>query len=306
MSIITSNSFPKELQPGLKAKFDGMYEKLSPVWKKIYQIDDSKKKYEEIISMYKFGLPTKKSEGSNMGYDNMSQGLTIRHTHNVWALAAEISQEAVEDNQYDDVSNRAVVALNDSHATNEEYEHARIFNNGFTVANEHQQGGDGQYLFDTDHVSRNGTFSNLLTSAPLSRTSLQDARIQVMLTKDETGIHPAGLMMKQLIVPVHLQDEAQEILGSPLQPDNANNGINTMNGVTPYVVWQFLDSTYGGSDTAWYVQTTAREGLMHYQRYAPKIWFSTSDDAMTQKIHSASRYINGVNDVRCAFGNLGV
>jgi len=299
---VTTGSFPKELQPGLKAQFTGIANNENAVWKKLFYMETSKKKYEDVISLYSMGLVPEKSEGDSIDYDNMSQGLTIRHTHKTYGLGCILTEEALEDNLYDNLSKRAIKYLGQSHNTTEEFVHANIFNNGFTIAQNHQEGGDGQYLFDTDHTARSGVYSNLLTAASLSRTSLEDARTQISLIKDETGVHFSNLNDKQLVVPSTLRWEAEEILKSSYAPDNANNAINTQYGAMPLVVWRYLD---GASTTAWYVTTDAPEGLIHYSRRPTKIRQTNDDDTGNAKIQSTSRYRAGVIDCRGLFGNTG-
>ena len=299
---VTTGSFPKDLEPGLKAKFDGMCSSTTPVWKQLYRELSSDKKYEEIVSSYSTGLVDEKAEGASINYDDIGQGLVVRHTAKSYGKGVIITKEAIDDNLYESLSKRAVEALVKSHNTTEEYVHADIFNQGFTVANNHQEGGDGQYLFDTDHTAKSGTYSNLLTAATLSRTALQDAITQIRLTKDETGVHFSGTKATKLIVPAALEWTAQELLKSKLQPENANNAINTMDSIMPYISWEFLDD---GSSTAWYIQTNADYGLIHYTREKANMRFSQDDDTYNEKIQSYSRYRSGVGNCRGVFGNTG-
>jgi phage major head subunit gpT-like protein len=235
-----------------------------------------------------------------MTYDNFSQGLTIRHTHKSYGKGCIITYEAQKDDLYFDLAKKAIQYLGQSHRTTEEYVHANILNNGFTVAQNHQEGGDGQYLFDSDHVLKSGTFSNLLASASLSRTTLQDAITQVQGIKDESGVHFSSLEAKQLVVPLALEWEAKEILKSMYQPENANNGVNLTYDILPLIIWKYLTS-----NTAWFITTNAPDGFVHYEREKQFVRQSNDDDTMNAKIQSYSRYISGVIDVRGGFGNLG-
>lgn len=297
---ITTGSIPKHLAPGLKGQFTGIVNDEKSVWRKIFKIVPSQKKYEEIISIYSMGLVDVKPEGSSMTYDNFSQGLTIRHTHKSYGKGCIITREAKDDDLYWNLAEKAIKYLGQSHRTTEEYVHANIFNNGFTVANNHQEGGDGQYLFDSDHTLKSGTFSNLLASASLSRTALQDAITQVQGIKDESGQHFSALEPKQLVVPLALQWEAKEILKSMYHPDDANNAVNNMYDVLPLIVWKYLSS-----NTAWFLTTNAPDGFVHYNRVKQEVRQSNDDDTMNSKIQSYSRYISGVVDVRGGFGNTG-
>jgi hypothetical protein len=299
---VTTGSFPKELAPGLKGRFSGMYNSLNPVWKQLFRVLPSEKKYEEMISTYTTGLVDEKPEGASMLYDDIGQGLTVRHTHKTYGKGVIITEEAQDDNLYGSLANRAVEALVKSHATTEEFVHAGILNLGFTVANNHQEGGDGQFLFDTDHTLKNGTYSNLLTAAALSRTSLEDAITQISLNVDESGVHFSGLNPTKLVVPTTLKWQAMEILKSTLQPETGNNAVNTMDSIIPYVDWRYLDGT---STKAWFVTTDADYGLIHYDRKKPAIRMSNDDDTYNEKIQSRSRYVTGVIDPRGIYGNVG-
>jgi phage major head subunit gpT-like protein len=298
---VNTGSFPKELRPGLKSQFTGIANSEKAVWKQLYETVASKLKYEEIISQYQFGLVEEKPEGQAMTLDNMSQGLTIRHTHKSYGKGCKITREALADNQYANLTKRATKYLSNSHFTTQELVHANRLNNGFTVAGDAQEGGDGLTLFNASHTLKNGVYSNLLTAGSLSRTALQDAITQINLIKDETGIHFSNITEECLVVPQNLKWTAEEILGSAYQPDNANNAINTMFGQMKLIVWKYLTST-----TAWFIKTNAQDGLIHYDRVKPEIeQVNPNDGTYNVQVQSYSRYVCGVANVRGIFGNTG-
>ena len=78
-------------------------------------------------------------------------------------MAFALTEEAVEDNLYDRLSNRYTRALARSMAHSKQVKGASVLNNAF---NANFTGGDGKEMIATDHpLSVGGTFSNEPTTA---------------------------------------------------------------------------------------------------------------------------------------------
>ena len=101
-----------------------------------------------------------------------------------------------------------------------------IFNNGFTS----ETAADGQYVFDTDHSLPSGlSFRNKAsTDADLSASALESALIDF----ETQQIGDSGIIYnvkpKVLLVPPALKRYAQELIGSDLKADTADNNMNSL------------------------------------------------------------------------------
>jgi len=111
-----------------------------------------------------------------------------------------------------------------------EFTSAAVINNGTSTS---FLGGDGKPYFAADHffkVNPGVTYSNLLSAAALSKTSLQNDLIVIAQAKMENDIPGMLKAMK-----VHIGTEnifaIAEILKSTLDPETANNTYNAIQDV---------------------------------------------------------------------------
>lgn len=103
-----------------------------------------------------------------------------------------------------------------------------LFNNA--TATTISTGFDGLALASTAHTRLDGgaTQANRPTSlTALSLTSLQDAIVAMRNYKDDRG-RPRRNDPKKLLIPLDLIMVAEEILGSAMRPDTANNATNAI------------------------------------------------------------------------------
>jgi len=138
------------------------YREIQPVYAKIFDIRTSDRKYEKITGFSGFGSLVLKEEGTPISYEDPVQGYDTTFTHLTYGLGARITMEMTQDDLYNVIS-RLPAALADAVVRFKDTMAAEIFNNGFSsTGTPFMSGGDGQYLFDTDHpltkVSGKGAF----------------------------------------------------------------------------------------------------------------------------------------------------
>lgn len=144
---------------------------------------------------------------------------------NKYGLGFSISEEAVDDGKFDFISD-AVKKLARSARESQEIAAMNIFNNGFTS----ETAADGQYVFDTDHSLPSGlSFRNKAsTDADLSASALESALIDFETQQiGDSGII-YNIKPKVLLVPPALKRYAQELIGSDLKADSADNNMNSL------------------------------------------------------------------------------
>jgi hypothetical protein len=159
---ISRSQLAKELEPGLNALFGLEYDEYNSEYKELYSIEDSERAFEEEVLVVGFGAAPVKEEGAGVNFDNASEGYTARYTHETVALAFALTEEAIEDNLYDQLGRRYTKALARSMQHTKEVKGANVLNNAF---NSNYAIGDGQSLINTAHpLAGGGTAANRATT----------------------------------------------------------------------------------------------------------------------------------------------
>lgn len=299
---INRTAINKQLQVGLNAVWGLEYKQLPEEWRMVFDVNTSKKAFEEDVLMTGFGSAVVKPEGSDVAFDSASEGWTARYTHDTLALAFNLTEEALEDNQYMQMGQKFTKALARALISAKEIRGASILNFGFDSGH---TGGDGVALFSASHpAASGGVQSNLLaTPADLSEASLEDLLTQIRLAKDDRGL-PIALKAKDLIIPPNLIFTATRLLESTLRPGGPDNDVNAINKLR-FFGKPAVDVTRLSDPDAWFIKTDATDGLKYFQRVAAQ--FKVEDDFKSGNFRSKARerFSFGWTDWRAAFGSAG-
>lgn len=196
------------------------------------------------------------------------QGFDVTYTHVEDALGTSVSNQLWEDDQFN-VIKRKPANLAKAKIRSQEQMMADVFNYSFTAGGGGLStftSGDALALFSASHTREDGgaVQSNYATT-DLNESSLETALLAVSQTLD----HKGQLYMSQadtLIVAPALEKEARILLDSQQRVGTANNDINPYQGKLKLVVWKFLASVAGGSDTAWFVMDSSLHQLNFFKR----------------------------------------
>ena len=302
MSVITSGSFAKALLPGVKKWHGEAYNEKAKLWPMIFERDMSTRAYEELVQVSGFGLFAAKNEGDAITYDSRSQGFVTRLTHVTYASGFIVTEEAIEDDQYDVVARQRARALGRSGRVTEETIAGNVLNRAF---NSSYTGADGKELLATDHPNYSGgTFSNeLATAADLSEASLEDLCIQIEQATDDRGLR-IGLMPKSLIVAPANRFEAMRILKSVGQNDTANNAINALKASGLFSSDPIINP-YLTDDDAWFVKTDCPDGLIGLMRREMSFGVDNDFDTSNAKFKATFRASWGWADPKGVYGSPG-
>jgi hypothetical protein len=283
MPVMNRAQFARELEEGLNTVFGLDYKSHPEEWRPLFEVNNSKKAFEEDLLVTGFAAAQVKAEGSSVAFDTAQEAWTARYQHETIALQFALTEEAIEDNLYMQMGTKYAKALSRSMIHTKEIKGAAIFNNAFSTS---YNGGDGKPLLATDHpLSGGGTFSNkLATDADFSETALEDILIQIRKAKDDRGI-PIALSPKMIVIPPELEYVAARILLSTGRAGTADNDINAINrkGIfasDPHVLTRLTDPD------AWFVKTDANDGLKYFDL-------------------CRERYSLGWTDPRTLFGSAG-
>lgn len=181
-----------------------------------------------------------------------------------------------------------------------------MFRNGFTST----LTADGSAWFSAHRTISGATVTNFASGATsaFSTDSLNKAMVALQVQKDQAGV-VIGSRPTVLVVPPLLLKHALEITGSALIADSANNNINVYRSSYGFkvVTNQFLDSSAGGSDTAWFLLARnhtltrlVRQGIMT----ALRGWEMSNNRSYYYQANFRESYF--VSDYVGSFGNVGV
>ena len=304
---ISRSQLVKELEPGLNALFGLEYARYENEHAEIFDNESSDRAFEEEVMLSGFGSAPSKSEGAGISYDTAVEAYTSRYTHETIALGFAITEEAIEDNLYDQLSSRYTKALARSMANTKQVKAADVFNTAFAAGDAAgtNPGGDGVSLINTQHpLAQGGLLSNrLATDADLNETSLEQSLIDIAAFVDERGLKIAT-QGRKLIIPKELQFTADRLMASALRTGTADNDINAIRnmGMIPegYVVNHFITDV-----NAFYIKTDAPNGLKHFTRTALSTNMEGDFDTGNVRYKARERYSFGFSDPRGIFGTSG-
>lgn len=235
---------------------------LESKWRKVIDVRTSKRKFERVMSVVGVGDIPEKGEGAAYTSQVIRPGWTKDFTHVEFGSMFEVTQTALEDDQYDQLAQNARWFMFASRVV-EEKRAAILYNNGFSS----EQSPDGVSIFNSAHVLKGGgTARNILSvAADLSATSLEQALIDLQTeTKVEAGQLVAPATSLLLHVPPHLEFQADRILNSTLRPGTADNDKNALKERK----WTVVVNPYLTDPDAWFIQDANKKniGMRSYTR----------------------------------------
>ena len=291
----------KELLPGLNALFGLEYAKYEDEHTLIYETENSERSFEEEVKLSGFSAAPVKAEGAAISYDNAQEAWAARYNHETIAMGFSITEEAMEDNLYDQLSARYTKALARAMAYTKQVKSASILNNGFTSFNS----GDGVTLFSTSHplISGGVNANRPAVGADLNETSLEDAIIAIAAFTDERGLLIAA-RPRRLIVPPSLMFVAERLMETTQRVGTADNDINAIRnmGAIPegYSVNHYLTDT-----NAFFLITDVPNGLKHFVRTPMTTGMDGDFDTGNVRYKARERYSFGVSDPLGIWGSPG-
>lgn len=299
---MTRQQFAKQLQDGLNTVFGMSYEQWEPMYDKIFDTTTSQKAYEEDVLMYGLGGAIEKAEGASVSYDSGAEAWVSRYNHATIALAFAITEEAIEDGRYGDIGAKYSKALAKSMRYTKEVRGVSVLNNGFDT---NYAGGDGKPLFSTTHpLAGGGSWANTpSTQADLSEESLEDAMIAIDGFVDDRGI-PSKVTAQRLIVPRQSRYIAHRILNATGQTGTANNDVNALKDTG--MLRQYSVNIYLSDPDAWFIKTSADDGLKHFVRRRLKNGTEGDFETGNLRYKASERYSFGWSDPRGAYGSSGI
>lgn len=260
--------WPDLLDPRFRKIYGDELKAIPQVGPSIFHVDTSTKNIEKDSSASGLSKLIRRSEGQAISYEDEVQGFNVTYTHVEDSLGTSVTNVLWEDDQFN-VIKKKPANLAKSKIRTQEQMMADIFNYSFTAGGGGLStftSGDSLALFSAAHTREDGgaTQSNY-TTTDLSENALEVGLVSMRSTLD----HKGQLYMCKadtLVIAPALQKEAEILLQTAGRVGTANNDKNPYQGALKIVVWDFLGSAAGGSDSAWFLLDSSLHALNFFNR----------------------------------------
>lgn len=301
-TIMRSTQFRAIVEPILNQSFDGVYDQRTDEYKQVFTEENGiKRAYHEEPVLYGFGAAPKLPDGQPVTYDEGGQLYIKRYEYDVYGLAFALTKVLVEDGEHIRLGTIYSKHLAQSMDETLETVTANHLNRAFTSG---YNGGDGVQLVTNAHPVIAGNQSNLLTSAALSQTSLEQALIQIRQAQDPRG-KKIRLVPKKLIVAPSNMLQAEVLLKSVLRAGTNNNDLNPIKSSSSLMDSASVLSRLT-SPNAWFVQTDAQNGMKVLWRRKVEKGMEGDFETDSVRYKATMRFGSGWTDWRAMYGNQGV
>jgi hypothetical protein len=274
---VARGQWAEALAPGLNMKTFLTYRLHPEYYRRIVNVKNSRKAYEDDFRIAGLGPLAQKSELGTTILDEPIKIGGVRYIHKTYALGVALSKEMRDDSQYAEILALAAMLGQSSYWTAELYGHD-VYNNGFDTSK--YVGRDGVALFSTSHpIQGLGTTTGNRPSvdADLSEAALEAAILAKRL------LNSAGMPYADTFV-------------------TAPNDINPLKDEG----LQAMSDPWITDTDSWYV--LAEQSVLDvnfYWREMPdtKTWDDDDADATFHKIRQ--RHSTGFGDWRGTYGSPG-
>ena len=260
--------WPDLLDPRFRKIYGDELKILPQVGPSIFHVETSSRNIEKESSSSGLSKLIRRSEGQAISYEDEVQGFDVTYTHVEDSLGTSVSNRLWEDDQFN-IIKRKPANLAKAKIRTQEQMMADVFNYSFTAGGGGLStftSGDSLALFSASHTREDGgTAQSNYTTADFNEGSLETAMLAMRQTLD----HKGQLFMCKadtLVVAPALEKEARILLNSTQRVGTNNNDVNPYQGALKLVVWDFLASVNGGSDTAWFLLDSSLHQLNFFNR----------------------------------------
>jgi hypothetical protein len=311
-TLLTRATYENQLLPGLDAVVNQNYATIPEHHREMFELRTSEKRDEEILMTGGFGEAFTKEEGEATPMDGHVELYKARFSFPTVALGFSVTEEALEDDLYQNNSIIHAEGLGRAMAQTKQTRAANVYNLAFSTS---QLGPQSKPMIANDHPTMKGAgtpFSNLLTGE-LSETALQSARINITRQRDDRGNFSMAVPEK-LIIPSGLYYKAHEILKSDFATTPIKNVAGTENvsdNNRANIIGQegLFSNVYENprllDDSAWFIQTSIPNGPIMYERVALTRRDDFDPSRGTFTYFARERYGFGWVDPRGIYGSQG-
>jgi len=196
------------------------------------------------------GYFDERSELGDVASATLRVGNSKTFTVTNWAKSVDISKNFFDDDQHS-VVEKMIKSMSRNGRLTRDKNAFNIYNLAFTTA----LANDGVAIVSDSHITLDGTTVDNKLTGVLNDANLNTAFVQLQTQKTQDGTL-GGHIPYCLLVPPVLFKTAQEITKSELRSGTSNNDLNYYSQLYPGLMVKtspFLDATFGGSNTAWFL-----------------------------------------------------
>lgn len=292
---IERSGFPQAITKSAYRYFFEGYDRIEPIYPKIFTVENSTGAYEQTTTAIKAGAISEKKEGSEVVMGNAMEGFTVLGKNRTYEGAYEFTLEVVEDTAPEKIMNivrDVALGWGDGVNVSKETFAANFFNKGgFTSGHDVFNGSitnivtdpTGDLCYDNKpffnltgnrrYSKGGGSYYNGLALA-LSSANLQTAYTLMTTTNNRNERDEiVSIVPNTLLIPPALHFTAKNILESQNVIGSGNNDINATQNLVQPIEWHYLSDT-----DAWFLGA-AGKGLVWQERKQPVI--ETTQDFKT-------------------------
>lgn len=301
--VMRSSDFRAVVEPILNETFDGVYEQRVDEWRGPFREQTGvPRNYHEEPVLYGFSAAPELPDGAPVTYQDGGTLFMQRYQYRVWGLAFALTQVLVEDGDHIRIGQVYAKHLSQSLIETKETLCANILNRAF---NPSYTGGDRVSLNSASHPIVNGVFSNILTTAAaMSQTSVEQMLVQIRQAVDNNGKRIRLMPRAITCAPANVM-QAEVILKTSLRTGGNLNDVNPVLSMSLLKEGQYNMSRLT-SNTAWWINTDAPEGLKLMMRRPLKRSMEGDFETDSMRFKSTERYIPGFTDPRAVYGTPGL
>ena len=299
MATVTRGTFTNNYLPGLYAKGIAEYTAATKMYRELSRGVKAKRAWVEITKDPSIGVIPSKVEGSPMTKLSLSQGYLKRLTAVTYAAYLRFTEEAIEDDMYDELMKYPGLLGASAAETKEVNFFNTVFNNAFATTTT----ADGANVYSNSHAhaASGQAYDNLDTGAALAAASLWSS-INVLRSLVDGGGKKINISPDILLIPPVLEQTARELLESTHYPEDDRNAINAVR----HFKLKLRVSKYLSSSTAFFLLGAKKDrSIWHWDR--TPVQFRKDGDFVTtdSKFGVRFRYTDGVYDGMGIVGNAG-
>ena len=291
-----SGNFAELLWPGIAEIFGNTYSNYDVLFTKIFETKMSDKAFEKYQGVTGLALAGIKNQGTPIAYVDPYQGYQREFVNDTFGLGSVVTREMYEDDQYNYINGIPKMLARSAQQTRE----GIAWNVINRATNTSYTGADGSALAVTNHaLVGGGTYSNLLTAADISQTSVEVAIQTVMDAVDDQSLK-IKLMPKTVVVPTASAIRIRKILESALVSGSNDNDKNIINGMLQVIVSPWITD-----NDSWAIVTDCDNGLIWQERR--KLEFERDNEFDTENLKFKMTWRSACSwvDPRCVYFNAG-
>lgn len=306
-----TGAFSNSLAPGIRMVFFMHLKQAAQLWRRIFNVDGTKRHYEENMEIANFGVMPQKPEGSGVAYFDLTEGGLKRFNLLTFGMGFRVTEEMFEGDLYGTM-NKNAKALRASGMTAEEQAAFDVLNLSFTTQFGYPKAGVNQPLIGKSvsagglghtRIGDGGNSTNRPdTDVDISFAALEAAITNFMTLTDENNLPLGGTIMPKFLVH-HPNDWAlvEELLTSEKRPFTANNERNVLKGQ-----FEALASQYLTDPDAWFVLADKDpDGLQSFTRREMRLENGDDFDTGDAKFKATFRRSFGASEWRRFYGSAG-